>query len=70
MFKVNGVPAARNFLLAKLPELEIHITDEGGIHTDMVVAATESEYHIEFGILDLQGRSMKNMMKLRIAKKY
>jgi hypothetical protein len=32
MFKVNGVPAARNFLLAKLPELEIHITDEGGIY--------------------------------------
>jgi hypothetical protein len=36
----------------------------------MVVDATESEYDIEFGILDLQGRSMKNMMKLQIAKKY
>lgn len=53
----NAVAAARSFLLAKLPELGIQITDELDLHTDMVVAETESEYHVEFSVLDSQGRS-------------
>ena len=53
----NAVAAARNFLLAKLPELGIQVTDELKLHTDMVVADTESEYHVEFAVVDSQGRS-------------
>ena len=53
----NAVAAARSFLLAKLPELGIRITDELDLHTDMVVAQTESEYHVEFSVLDSEGRS-------------
>jgi hypothetical protein len=53
----NAVAAARSFLLAKLPELGMHITDGLDLHTDMVVAETESEYYIEFGVVDSEGRS-------------
>lgn|GEM_PF-1401315 len=53
----NAVAAARSFLLAKLPELGIHIANELDLHTDMVVAETESEYHVEFSVRDSQGRS-------------
>jgi len=53
----NAVAAARSFLLAKLPELGIHITNELELHTDMAIAETESEYHIEFAVVDSQGRS-------------
>jgi hypothetical protein len=53
----DAVAAARSFLLAKLPELGINITDELYLHTDMVVAVTESEYHIEFALINSEGRS-------------
>jgi hypothetical protein len=54
---VDAVAAARSFLLAKLPELGINITDELYLHTDMVVAVTENEYHIEFALINSEGRS-------------
>lgn len=53
----DAVAAARSFLLARLPELGIQITDELDLHTDMVVAETESEYHVEFSVIDSEGRS-------------
>jgi hypothetical protein len=53
----DAVAAARSLLLAKLPELGINITDELYLHTDMVVAVTESEYHIEFALINSEGRS-------------
>ncbi|AFU57366.1 hypothetical protein Ngar_c04190 [Candidatus Nitrososphaera gargensis Ga9.2] len=53
----DAVAVARSFLLAKLPELGIHINDELDLHTDMVVAETESEYRVDFGLTDSEGRS-------------
>lgn len=60
----NAVAAARSFLLAKLPELGIHIIDELDLHMDMVVAATESEYHVEFSVMDSQGKSHQGHVKV------
>jgi YVTN family beta-propeller protein len=59
-----AVSAARSFLLAKLPELGIHITDELNLHTDMVVAETESEYRVDFGLTDSEGRSHEGYVEV------
>jgi YVTN family beta-propeller protein len=53
----NAVAAARSFLLAKLPELGITISDEMMLHSDMVVAVTESEYRVDFSVIDSKGQS-------------
>jgi len=54
----NAVAAAREFLLARLPELGIQIQDElRQLHTDMVVVETETEYRIDFSVMDQNGQS-------------
>lgn len=53
----NAVAIARQFILSKLPSLGIQIDNELDLHTDMVVAITESEYRIEFSVLDTNGQS-------------
>jgi hypothetical protein len=48
---------AREFLLSKLPTLGIQIENELQLHTDMIVAETESEYTVEFSVIDQDGHS-------------
>ena len=53
----NAVAVARHFLLSKLPALGIQIENELDLHTDMVVAETESEYSVDFSVIDHNGNS-------------
>jgi YVTN family beta-propeller protein len=53
----TAVSAARQFLISKLPELGIQLQDETSLHTDMVVAITETEYRVDFGVIDAQGHA-------------
>lgn len=53
----NAVAIARQFLLQKLPTLGIQISNELDLHTDMVVAETESDYIVEFSVMDQNGQS-------------
>lgn len=43
---------ARNFILSKLPGLGIQIDNELDLHTDMVVHVSETEFHLDYGIVD------------------
>jgi hypothetical protein len=54
---IAAVAIAREFILSKLPELGIEIDDELDLHTDMVAQISESEYHLEFGVMDTEGQS-------------
>lgn len=47
---------ARAFILSKLPELGIEIDDELDLHTDMVVHISENELHLDYGVVDTEGR--------------
>jgi YVTN family beta-propeller protein len=59
-----AVAAARQFLISKLPELGIQLQDESMLHTDMVVAITETEYRIDFGAIDAQGRAHEGYVEV------
>jgi hypothetical protein len=47
---------ARAFILSKLPELGIEIDDELDLHTDMVAHISENELHLDYGVVDTEGR--------------
>jgi hypothetical protein len=51
-------------LISKLPELGIQLQDESMLHTDMVVAINETEYRVDFGVIDAQGRSHEGYVEL------
>jgi uncharacterized protein YggE len=51
----DDMTIARNFILSKLPGLGIEIDDELDLHTDMVVHVSETEFHLDFGIVDTDG---------------
>jgi uncharacterized protein len=53
----NAVAIARQFVLSKLPSLGIQINNEFDLHSDMVVELTESEFHVEFSVMDTNGQS-------------
>lgn len=60
----NAVAIAREFILSKLPSLGIEINNELDLHTDMVVELTESEFHLEFSVLDTNGQSHDGHIEL------
>jgi hypothetical protein len=60
----NAVAIAREFLLSKLPTIGIQIENELQLHTDMVVAETESEYTVEFSVIDQDGHSHNGRVKI------
>jgi hypothetical protein len=60
----NAVAIAREFILSKLPMLGIEINNELDLHTDMVVELTESEFHVEFSVLDTNGQSHDGHIEL------
>lgn len=51
----DDMTIARNFILSKLPGLGIEIDDELDLHTDMVVHVSETEFHLDFGVVDTEG---------------
>ena len=51
----DDMTIARNFILSKLPGLGIEIDDELDLHTDMVVHVSETEFHLDFGVVDTDG---------------
>jgi uncharacterized protein YggE len=51
----DDMAIARNFILSKLPGLGIEIDDELDLHTDMVVHVSETEFHLDFGVVDTDG---------------
>ena len=51
----DDMTIARNFILSKLPGLGIDIEDELDLHTDMVVHISETEFHLDFGVVDTDG---------------
>ena len=53
----NAVAIARQFVLSKLPSLGIQINNELDLHSDMVVEISESEFQVEFSVLDTNGQS-------------
>ncbi|HLG37913.1 MAG TPA: hypothetical protein VI338_07240 [Nitrososphaera sp.] len=53
----EAVATARQFILSKLPSLGIDIDNELDLHTDMVVHVSESEFHIDYSVLDTNGQS-------------
>jgi uncharacterized protein len=54
---IEAVAVAREFILSKLPELGIEIDDELDLHTDMVVVVSESEFHVDYSVMDVNGQS-------------
>lgn len=48
----DAVTIARNFILSKLPGLGIQIDNELDLHTDMVVHESETEFHLDYSVLD------------------
>jgi uncharacterized protein YggE len=48
--------AAMAFLLEKLPTLGIEIDDEMDIHMDLITHISETEYHAEFAVVDVNGQ--------------
>src|SRR5919108_3259739 len=60
----TAVAAARQFLISKLPQLGIQLQDETTLHTDMVVAISEYEYQVYFGVIDAQGRSHEGYVEV------
>jgi YVTN family beta-propeller protein len=61
---VTAVAAARQFLISKLPEVGIQLQDESMLHTDMVVAITETEYRIDFGAIDAQSHTHEGYVEV------
>lgn len=53
----DAIEATRSFLLIKLPEFGIPITDETKLHTEIVTAVTESEHRIAFSLVDINGQA-------------
>lgn len=55
----NAVAAARSFCFCSpsCRSLESILLTSWILHTDTVVAETESKYHVEFSVMDSQGRS-------------
>jgi hypothetical protein len=53
----EAVAIARQFILSKLPSLGIEIDNELDLHTDMVVHVSETEFHIDYGVLDTNEQS-------------
>jgi uncharacterized protein YggE len=51
----DDMAIAREFILSKLPGLGIEIDDELDLHTDMVVHVSETEFHLDFGVVDTEG---------------
>jgi uncharacterized protein len=51
----DDMAIAREFILSKLPGLGIEIDDELDLHTDMVVHISETEFHLDFGVVDTEG---------------
>ena len=51
----DDMTIARNFILSKLPGLGIEIDDELDLHTDMVVHISDTEFHLDFGVVDTDG---------------
>lgn len=51
----DDMTIARNFILSKLPGLGIEIDDELDLHTDMVVHVSETEFQLDFGVVDTDG---------------
>ena len=47
---------ARAFLQSRLAELGIQVENELDIHMDMVAHISENEYHVEFGVQDVNGQ--------------
>ena len=60
----NAIAIARQFILSKAPSLGIQINNELDLHTDMVAALTESEYDIEFSVIDTNGQSHDGRIEL------
>jgi uncharacterized protein YggE len=60
----NAVAIARQFVLSKLPSLGIQIDNELDLHSDMVVEITESEFHVEIGIMDTNGQSHEGHIEI------
>jgi YVTN family beta-propeller protein len=59
-----AVAAARQFLISKLPQLGIPLQAQSILHTDMVVAISEYEYQVYFGVIDAQGRSHEGYVEV------
>jgi YVTN family beta-propeller protein len=59
-----AVAAARQFLISKLPQLGIQLQAQSMLHTDMVVAISEYEYQVDFGVIDAQGRSHEGYVEV------
>ena len=51
----DSMAIARSFILSKLPGLGIEIDDELDLHTDMVVHISDTEFHLDYGVVDTQG---------------
>lgn len=66
----NAVAAARSFLLAKLPELGIHISSELDLHTGMVVVVETESKNIVLNFLSWIRKAdrMIDMLKLQMVK--
>jgi hypothetical protein len=60
----NAVAIARAFLLSKLPLFGIQLENQLQLHTDKVVAETESEYTVEFFVIDQDGGSHKGRVEI------
>ena len=54
---IGAVAVAREFILSKLPQLGIEIDDELDLHTDMVVVVSESEFHVDYSLMEVNGQS-------------
>ena len=53
----DAVAIARQFILSKLPSLGIEIENELDLHTDMLVHVSETEFHLDYSVLDTNGQS-------------
>jgi uncharacterized protein len=53
----KAVAITRQFILSKLPSLGIQISNELDLHIDTLSEMTESEFHVEFGMMDTKGQS-------------
>jgi hypothetical protein len=53
----QAVAIARQFILSKLPSLGIQIDSELDLHTDMLVHVSDTEYHLDFGVMDINGQA-------------
>ena len=51
----DSMAIARSFILSKLPGLGIEIDDELDLHTDMVVHISDTEFHLDYGVVDTEG---------------